>query len=77
MNPNLTVYDWAEQANRQRLSNAAARGWLVDEAAGHSAHHAAWLRRAAGTLLVRVGTYLQGAGAVSPLAAPNGSLARA
>ncbi len=77
MNPNLTVYDWAEQTNRQRLPGVAARGWLAEAAVGYPASPAVRLRRATGSLLVRAGTYLQGAGTVPPFAAPNGALARA
>ncbi len=77
MNPNLTVYYWAEQTNRQRLSGESTRGWLAEEAAGQTAKNAARLRRATGSLLVRAGTYLQGAGTSSPLAAPNGAISRA
>lgn len=77
MNPNMTVYDWAEQTNRQRLPGVAARGWLAEAAVGQSASPAVRLRRATGSLLVRAGTYLQGAGAVSPLATPTGAISQA
>ncbi len=79
MNANLSAYYWAEQANRQGLSNRAARGWLAEEAAARrrAANRAAQVRWAAGGLLVRVGARLQGAGTVPPLAAPDGTLSRA
>ena len=35
MNPNITVSYMAEQINRGRLDNVAARGWLADEAAAN------------------------------------------
>ncbi len=77
MNPNLDAYFWAEQTNRQRLPDQAARAWLAEQAAGPPANNLARLRRATGTLLVRAGTRLQGVGPVPSLAAPNGTLSRA
>ena len=62
MHANLDGYFRAELANRQRLSDRAARGWLSEEAAATrrpSLPHAT-LRRATGALLVRAGTRLQG-----------------
>ena len=75
MNPNLTSYYWAEQANRQRLSDQATRGWLAEEAAASrpTSNRGTRLRRATGALLVRAGTRLQGIampGPVPPVAAP-------
>jgi hypothetical protein len=77
MNANLAAYYWAEQTNRQRLSEQAARGWQVEQATqSRPATNAARLRRAAGTLLVRAGTRLQGIpmpGPVLPLATDGGT----
>ena len=77
MNANLTAYYWAEQANRQRLPEQAARAWLAEEAnRGRPANSAARLRRATGTLLVWAGTRLQGIpmpGTVSPIPTPAGT----
>ena len=74
MHANLDGYYRAEQANRQRLSGRAARGWLAEEAARNrpAVHPGARLRRATGALLVRAGTRLQGVprpATVPPLAA--------
>ena len=76
MNANLTAYYWAEQENRQQLAKQAARAWLAEEAAATrpAGNRAAELRRAAGALLVRAGTRLQGVplpGPVPPIAAPG------
>jgi predicted Zn-dependent protease len=38
MNPNLLVSYMAEQINRGRLDNVAARGWLADEVAAKCSH---------------------------------------
>jgi hypothetical protein len=73
MNPNLTAYYWAEQTNRQRLVNQAARGWLIEEAAHHDrpTNVVIRVRHAAGALLVWMGTRLQEIGTANPLAVPG------
>ena len=79
MSANLTTYYWAEQTNRERLTAQAERGWLAEEAAAlrRSPSRAAMLRRATGTLLVRLGTHLHGVGSVSPLPTPEGARSQA
>lgn len=78
MNANLTVYSWAEQTNRQRLSRQAERGWLAEEAAArhHSPHRVAKLQWATGMMLIRIGTRLRGLEPVAPLAARGESHVR-
>jgi hypothetical protein len=67
MNPNLSTYYWAEQMNRQRLSDQAGRAWLTKAIfAGRTATAVAKLRRTTGALLVQapgrslVGRHLAG-----------------
>ena len=70
MTPNLMVGYMAEQINRERLDDVAARGWLADEAAAKRGR-AAGLTRASvirGAALIRLGERLQGT--VRPAGAP-------
>jgi hypothetical protein len=60
MTPNLTVGYMAEQINRERLDDVAARGWLADEAAANRGH-AAGLAQAPvilGAALIRLGEWI-------------------
>ena len=60
MNPNLAGYYWAEQSNRERLSDQAARGWLAEEADRIRASRpaAANLRRVVAAQLMAFGARL-------------------
>ena len=62
MTPNLTVGYMAEQINRERLDDVAARGWLADEAAANRCHAAgpAQARVIVGAALIRLGEWLRG-----------------
>jgi hypothetical protein len=74
MDTNMPVYGWAEQMNREQLSNRAARAWLAEAAAGQHATFATRLGRATGRLLVRAGERLKGLpnpAAVPPIAVPS------
>ena len=74
MDTNMPVYAWAEQMNREHLSNQVERAWLAEEAAGRHATFATRLRRATGRLLVRAGARLQGSPnpvSVPPIATPS------
>ncbi len=62
MTPNVTVGYMAEQINRGRLDDVAARGWLAEEAAAtHSrATETAPVLVILGVALVRLGERIQG-----------------
>jgi hypothetical protein len=78
MNPNLTAYYWAEQTNRQRLADHAARAWLTEEAVAlrPPRYHAANACCAAGAGLLWLMSTLHRIpvpGAVRPLANQSGA----
>lgn len=75
MYANLITYYAADQANREQLARRAERGWLTEQAVAchHTPSRLATLRWATGTLLVRLGVRLQGAGGFATLARPDGA----
>ncbi len=61
MSPNLTLSYMAEQINRGRLDDVAARGWLADEAATtrSRATRPVQVTEVLGAALIRLGERIQ------------------
>ena len=76
MNPNITVSYMAEQINRGRLDDVAARGSLIDEAYAAGSHPLGPVPVPVilGAALIRLGEWIQGTVRPSPTLAEPAAL---